>query len=119
MQVTLHQTTFETNPNLPHNWQAAITGWDHGHMDGFHTGPRDNYAAYAYVDRSQLAPYWAMANQYVLADAMFPTEFGGSYTAHLTAIAGTDNMNPKHAQVNYPTHSPDDCDSPPGTKVRS
>lgn len=115
-QVTLHQTTFETNPNLPHNYQAAITGWDKGKMDGFHTGPRDNYAAYAYVERSQLTPYWDMAQQYVLADAMFPTEFGGSYTAHLTAIAGTDNMSPTVAQVNYPTHSPDDCDSPPGTK---
>jgi phospholipase C len=47
---------------------------------------------------------------------MFPTEFGGSYTGHLTAVAGTDNMDSTHAQVNYPTHHPNDCDSPPGTK---
>ena len=115
VRVTLHQTTFETNTNLPHNWEAGITGWHKGKMDGFHTGPGHNFAAYAYVERSQVQPYWDMARQYVLADEMFPTEFGGSYTAHLTAVAGTDNMDPTHAQVNYPTHSPNDCDSPPGT----
>ncbi len=116
VMVNLHQTTFQTNPNLPHEWQDAITGWHKGKMDGFHTGPHGNFAAYAYVERSQIAPYWAIAQQYVLADAMFPTEFGGSYTAHLTAVAGTDNMRRTVAQVNYPTHSPNDCDSPPGTR---
>jgi phospholipase C len=59
-----------------------------------------------------------MAHQYVLADAMFPTEFGGSFTGHLTAIAGTDNLNAHDnlAEVNFPSASPDDCDSPPGTR---
>ena len=33
-----------------------------------------------------------MAQQYVLADEMFPTEFGGSFTAHLTLVAGTDDI---------------------------
>ncbi len=116
VRVHLHQTTFEMNPNLPHYWQTAITGWHKGSMDGFHRGSHGNYAAYAYVERSQVAPYWAMAQQYVLADAMFPTEFGGSYTAHLTAVAGSDNLSPTVALVNYPTHAPNDCDSPPGTK---
>ncbi len=116
VKVNLHETTFQTNPNLPHNWESAMTGYHKGKMDGFHTGPGTNYAAYAYVERSQVKTYWDMAQQYVLADAMYPTEFGGSYTGHLTAVAGTDNMDPTHAQVNYPTHSPNDCDSPPGTK---
>jgi phospholipase C len=114
--VTLHQTTFETNPNLPHTWESALTGWHKGKMNGFHIGSGHDYAAYAYVDHAEIAPYWAMAQRYVLADAMFPTEFGGSYTAHLTAVAGTDNMSPTVAQVNYPTHAPNDCDSPPGTR---
>jgi phospholipase C len=116
VKVNLHQTTFESNPNMPHDWQAALTGYHKGKMDGFHTGPGTNYAAYAYMERSEVNLYWEMAQQYVLADAMFPTEFGGSFTAHLTAVAGTDNMDVDHAQVNYPTHSPNDCDSPPGTK---
>jgi phospholipase C len=116
VQVALHATTFETNPNLAHDWSDAVGGWDNGKMDGFWTGPGSNYAAYAYIERSQIVPYWDMARQYVLAEAMFPTEFGGSYTAHLNLIAGTDNMSPKVAQVNFPTHFPEDCDSPPGTK---
>ena len=116
VKVALHETTFETNPNLPHTWQSALKGWDNGKMDGFHTGPRSNYAAYAYVDRSEIAPYWAMAEQYVLADAMFPSEFGGSYVTHMMAVAGNDNISHTEAQVNQPTHAPMDCDAPPQTR---
>jgi phospholipase C len=117
VKVKLRKTTFETNPNLPHDWQNAIRGWDNGNMDGFHfhTGHDNDSGAYDYMDRAQITPYWEMAEQYVLADAMFPTEFGGSYTAHLNIVAGTDNMSPTEAQVNYPTAFPDDCDAPPGT----
>ena len=57
-----------------------------------------------------------MAEQYVLADEMFPTEFGGSFTGHLTLVAGTDNLTAKEAEVDFPSEPPDDCDSPPGTK---
>jgi phospholipase C len=115
VKVQLHQTTFETNPNLPHTWQAAIRDWNSGKMDGFVTGPGTKDAAYAYMDHSEIAPYWAMAKQYVLADAMFPTEFGGSYVNHIMAVAGNDNISDSEAQVNQPTHAPNDCDSPPGT----
>ena len=114
IEVPLHQTTFETNPNLQHDFQNGITGWDNGKMDGFYPGPGKQYLAYAYMDRSQITPYWDMANQYVLADAMFPTEFGGSYTGHLNLIAGTDALTPHHAEVNYPTR-PNGCDAVPGT----
>jgi phospholipase C len=106
VKVPLHETTFETNRNLPHTWQAGIRGWNKGKMNGFQSD-HGHFLAYTYMDHPEIAPYWAMARAYVLADAMFPTEFGGSYTAHLTAVAGTDNMDP--------THAPNDCDSPPGT----
>jgi phospholipase C len=116
VKVPLHETTFETNPNLPHTWQSAMAGWHRGQMDGFHTGPGTNYAAYAYMERSQIAPYWAMAQQYVLADAMFPTEFGGSFVTHIMAVAGTDNITQTEAIVNTPTLAPNDCDAPPRTR---
>jgi phospholipase C len=118
-QVTLHQDTFETNPDPPHGWYPAITDWNNGQMDGFtHFGiTKGKYVAYNYIEHSQIQPYWTMAEDYVLADAMFPTEFGGSFTGHLTAIAGTDDLEPPaEAEVNFPNHTPDDCDSPPGTK---
>jgi phospholipase C len=72
------------------------------------------------VQRSLVQPYWDMANQYVLADEMFPTEFGGSFTAHLTLVAGTDNLNDNDdkAEVNFPTIL-GDCDAPPGTTTQT
>jgi phospholipase C len=116
--IPLQPITFK-GPDLRHDWASSLGDWDNGKMDGFYqygsTGPSGEYAAYAYVEQSLIQPYWDMANQYVLADAMFPTEFGGSFTAHLTLVAGTDNLNPKKAEVDIPSGlPPQDCDSSPG-----
>ena len=116
IKVPLHQTTFKTNANLPHIWQSAVKDWDKGAMDGFHYLPRGKYGAYVYMDRQEIAPYWAMASQYVLADAMFPTESGGSYVSHIMAVAGNDDMSKTEAQVNNPTLAPQGCDAPPRTR---
>jgi len=74
-------------------------------------------AAYAYIERSQVQPYWDMAGQYVLADHMFPTEFGPSWTAHITLVAGTDNVqqNPLWALADFSDGAYNSCDSPRGT----
>ncbi|MGC1380700.1 MAG: alkaline phosphatase family protein [Candidatus Baltobacteraceae bacterium] len=114
--IRLKQITFD-GPDLQHDWKSSIGDWDKGKMDGFSQfgSIHDKYAAYSYVKQSLVQPYWSMAQQYVLADAMFPTEFGGSFTGHLTLIAGTDDLTPKKAEVDIPSFLPDDCDSPPGT----
>jgi phospholipase C len=96
-----------------------MTDWNGGNMDGFSAWgmKHGQYTAYAYIDHAQIKPYWAIARKYVLADEMFPTEFGGSFTAHLTLVAGTDDIKlPGRAEVNFPSAAPDDCDSPPNTK---
>ncbi len=115
-KIALHEITFK-GPDLDHTWRSSIGDWDGGKMDGFKQygsmhGPN---AAYAYVKRSLVKPYWDMANQYVLADEMFPTEFGGSFTGHLTLVAGTDDLTSSKAEVDIPTVPPDDCDAAPGT----
>ncbi len=118
-KIALRAITFQ-GPDLRHDWYSSMHDWDNGKMDGFddfgtknpHNGPNP---AYTHVESKLIAPYWTMAQQYVLADHMFPTEFGGSFTGHLTLIAGMDNLNPTKAEVNFPTETPDDCDSPPGT----
>jgi len=89
-------------------------------MDGFNTLPLTNGRTanaypYAYVARKYVAPYWAMASQYVLADHMFPTMFGPSFTGHLDLIAGTTDLNPASAEVDGPTGHPWGCDAPQGT----
>jgi phospholipase C len=122
ISVPLKQITFDGvdghNIDLAHNWDSSMADYDKGKMDGFSKwGKPGQYAAYSYVEQSQIAPYWDIAEQYVLADEMFPTEFGGSFTAHLTLVAGTDNIKqkPSEAEVDFPTEVPDDCDSQPGT----
>ncbi len=119
-QVTLHQDTFNNNPDLRHDWDSSMVDWNNGQMDGFSKWGTKNgqLDAYTYIDHSDIQPYLTMAQQYVLADEMFPTEFGGSFTAHLTLVAGTDDIKlPGEAEVDFPSKAPDDCDSPPGTKT--
>lgn len=116
-QIKLRQISFR-GPDLTHNWQTSMADWDNGRMDGFYLhGLHQPDEAYSFLDRRLIAPYWRMAQQWVLADAMFPTEFGGSFTAHLTLVAGTDTIkqNPSRAEVDFPNGRYDDCDSPPGT----
>jgi phospholipase C len=48
---------------------------------------------------------------------MFPTEFGPSFTAHLSLIAGnTDIKQGPIAEVDAPNHIIWGCDAPPGTR---
>jgi phospholipase C len=122
-RIPLHAITWD-GPDLKHDWESSMADWDNGKMDGFDVLPEKSSsnapnAAYAYVERSLVAPYWTMARRYVLADHMFPTEFGGSFTAHLTLIAGTDDLNRHRAEVNFADGTYDDCDSPPGTRTRT
>jgi phospholipase C len=116
-QVPLHPITF-VGPDLKHDWDSSMVSWDNGRMDGFWKfGHSSAYDAYAYVEPDLIQPYITLANTYVLADEMFPTEFGGSFTAHLTLVAGNDDISnkPQKAEVDFPDATPGDCDSPPGT----
>ena len=72
-------------------------------MDGF---PK---VAYAFVNRSDIRPYWTMAQQYTLADQMFPTTHGQSWSAHIDLIASTTNLSRSKAMVDFPSASPWDC----------
>jgi phospholipase C len=54
---------------------------------------------YSYVPQQEVQPYWSMANQYVLADEMFSSDFDiSSFVSHQYIIAG---VNP-NASANYP-----------------
>jgi phospholipase C len=96
-----------------------MVDWDGGKMDGFNLATRHGHPVgrrpYAYLERRLVAPYWAMARQYVLADRMFPTEFGASFTSHIDLIASTTNLRSNLAEVNWPSAAPWGCDAPAGT----
>jgi phospholipase C len=118
-RVALRKITF-AGPDISHGWTDAIAAWDGGKMDGYDrelsaSGVPAGTYPYAYLDHHLIAPYRTMANRYVLADRMFQTEFGGSFTAHLDLIAATANLTPQTAEVQWPEASIWGCDSPPGT----
>ncbi|MGC1380340.1 MAG: alkaline phosphatase family protein [Candidatus Baltobacteraceae bacterium] len=110
--------------NLAHTHFSFKKEYDGGRMDGFDLITRVNARgervpagryAYRYVDPAQIAPYWTMARQYVLADHMFQTQSSGSFTAHQDLIAGGTRIAPGENVIDFPTHPPWGCDAPAGT----
>jgi phospholipase C len=108
-----------------HSYRTVAIDYDGGKMDGFDLeggGKKCPGAVgtkvYQYVDPTQLAPDWSIAQQYVLADHLFQTQGSGSFTAHQDLIAGSTLINqPKNTQslVDFPSLRPWGCDAPPGT----
>lgn len=110
---------------LSNGWDAYAAAYDGGKMDGFdletwggpgHAGKRP----YTYVDPSQIKPYWAIAQQYVLGDEMFQGQGSGSFTAHQELIAGGERISSSRAMVNWPAPPHPGsyawgCDAPQGT----
>ena len=120
--VHLKPITFARVP-INHSYANARIDDNHGAMNGFDLNkeppPFTKLLPYSYVQRSLIKPYWDLAEQYVLADHMFPTELGPSFTAHLNLIAGTTTIAPGESIVDM---AYDDgrtvngnCDAPPGT----
>jgi phospholipase C len=116
IKIPLHRISFQHEPNFEHLYQAGILDWDNGKMDGFSQWGHGDHGAYAYIEREQVKPYWTMAQRYVLADHMFPTEFGPSWTAHITLVAGTDNLKPGLALANF-SDGNNSCAAAPDTRT--
>ena len=73
----------------------------------FYPGKTRARLAYSYAPKSEVAPYWAMAQQYALADKTFASNNGPSYTAHQYLVAG------QSAHVTeLPVRTPWGCDGP-------
>lgn len=113
--------------DLGHLWDDAKRDYHYGAMNGFDKKPPSfphglspTYM-YSYVDRTLVRPYWELAHRYVLADKMFPTEWGPSFTAHQNLIAGTTEVKPGQAVINMPADNHKvqtvGCDSPKGTRT--
>ncbi len=103
----------------------------HGRLNGFYKAPSTcssplptscpgaDVRAYSYVPRSEVAPYFSMAETYTFADRMFQTNQGPSFPAHQYIISGTSskrNGSPLLAAEN-PSTDAGGCDAPPGTYV--
>src|ERR1700722_9520612 len=123
--ITLKEVNLHEACDFTHSYHSYQKAYDAGKMDGFNLEggngqcPNKSTAPYQFVNPSQIAPYWDMAMQYVLADQMFQTQGSGSFTAHQDLIAGGTMFNPAKTKslVDVPTAAPWGCDAPPGTRT--
>jgi phospholipase C len=96
---------------LNNGHQAWWKAWDNGEMDGFAATATD-LGAYAYVQPSDIQPYWTLAAQYTLADRMFQSNTGPSFGAHQYLIAGQSGQADEN-----PDNTLFGCDAPASTTV--
>jgi phospholipase C len=78
-------------PDLHHGEATSRAAFDNGKMDGFIkaqvTRKLPGQLALGYYDGRDLASYWALARQYVLADRFFSSAQGGSSINHQYWVA--------------------------------
>jgi phospholipase C len=83
------------NYDLSHANGAFVSMYDGGKMDGadkIPCSPAVNCGAnpqFKYVKQADVAPYFALAEQYTFGDRMFQTNEGPSFPAHQFIISGT------------------------------
>jgi phospholipase C len=121
-KIPLRPLSLNAPQYINNTWLNSIIAWDGGKMDGFEDvqlyGASSSAATipYSFVPRSEIRPYWTLASQYVLADHMFPTEFGPSFTAHIDLISGNTQLEPgRLAEAGLPPNTDwTGCGAPPG-----
>ena len=91
--VQLQESNLYNAKLYQNSHQAFTVDYDGGKMDGWNLVYVNQkpcpQCAYQYVNPAQIKPYWTMAQQYVLADAMFPTETSGDFSSHQDLIRGS------------------------------
>ena len=97
--ITLSPITLANNYDLSHAHSAFVKQYDAGKMDGADlvaiscqsgaTGCPPANPQFMYVNPSEVAPYFQMAEKYTFGDRMFQTNQGPSFPAHQFIIAGT------------------------------
>jgi phospholipase C len=124
--VPLQEVNLDESCDFTHSYHSYLKAYDGGKMDGFNLEgvssgkcPNKTTGQYQFVNPQQIAPYWDMAMQYVLADQMFQTQGSGSFTAHQDLIAASTIINPAKTRslIDIPTVVPWGCDAPPGTRT--
>jgi phospholipase C len=68
--------------------------------------------AYSYVDKSQIQPYWTMAQEYTLGDNTFASNSGPSFVSHQYLIAAQSGHSSE-----VPNGQPWGCDAPSSVTV--
>lgn len=123
--IKLKETNLFVKSNLNHTYSGFFVGWNYGDMDGFNNikrntgGERESAAPYQYVNPSAIKPYWDLAREWGLANAMFATQGSASFTAHQALIRGGTMIDPNDSLIDNMHYTNDawGCDSVPGSKT--
>lgn len=120
--VKLTEGNLAVGDDFGHKYSDVQIDYDNANMDGFDVDPIPAGGGkiaclhpYQCVNPSQIAPYWDIAQQYVLADHMYQTQGSGSFTAHQDLIAGGTAINSNESIIDDPSGFPSGCDSPSKT----
>jgi phospholipase C len=103
--VPLTPISLGINYDLGHAHSDFVAMYDRGRMDGADKVKISCYkgaigcpardAAFHYVDSTEVAPYFQLAEQYTFGDRMFQTNEGPSFPAHEFIISGTSAVTEK------------------------
>ena len=135
--IPLTVVPLANNYDLSHAHSAFVNMYDAGKMDGAdkigvscaanETGCPPANPQFKYIDPSEVAPYFQLAEQYTFGDRMFQTNQGPSFPAHQFIISGTSaptatsNLfaaeNPVVPANAAPTGEGAGCNAPVGTLV--
>jgi len=123
--VALQPVPLEDGRDVGHFHYSFDLAYDAGRLDGFEfeqsygivhgayqVVPEPPTLPFAYVPSAETKPYWALANGFTLADRMFQSNSGPSYTAHQYLIAGQSADADE-----VPTSAVWGCDAAPGSTV--
>ena len=124
-EITLAPTPLGISYDLGHFHGEFVVMYDGGKMDGANlvsvgcspsTCPPN--PQYLYVQASDVAPYFQMAEQYAFGDRMFQTNQGPSFPAHQFIIAGTSAPAAASSLFASEDANPSaGCAAPPGSLV--
>jgi phospholipase C len=102
-RVNLQPILLTAPYDLDHQHIAFETEYDDGRLDAFnlekstkcqhrHDCPLPEDRAFGYVPRSEVRPYFDIAEQYAFADRMFESDAGPSFPAHQYILSGTSTI---------------------------
>ncbi|MBV8602491.1 MAG: hypothetical protein JO359_13085 [Candidatus Eremiobacteraeota bacterium] len=113
--IALQPVSFLTQPDIDHSHANFVRELASGklYFDRATTlGAAPANYAYGYVNPAETAPYWAMAQQWTLADRMFQTNSGPSFPAHLYLVSGQSQ-----SVAENPLATPWGCDADAADRV--
>jgi len=127
--IPLQMIPLAVTCDIDHAHTSWAGDWDNGGMDGFNAAtapiscpspnatPHPADYAYSYVNPSDVAPYWAMARNYTLMDAVFEDPTSPSFQSHQHLIAGQSDNTSENPKINGVVAKIWGCDSPAAARA--